>query len=116
MKSQEIVTLFLQRKNEFGVVGLTKKQCSWLVGQLSYEGELRSRHYTVWDNNDVAYHFNVYPQGGGFITPPTVPAAYVVPENELQRMQELADKLRGEGNEPGALMIEDTMRLIMRKQ
>lgn len=70
MKSQELVSMFLSRADEFGTVGLTKKQAAWLLGLIARDGNRQHGPvFTVRDESGTYYKFVVYPNGAGFIKP-----------------------------------------------
>lgn len=116
MKSNAIVSLFLERKDRFGCVGLSAKQADWLSGQLAREQRIdlgRGRHHslTVQDANGVYYKFAVYPNGAGFIKPfdgdkPQEDQS----ESSRQYLLDVITKLRAEGNVIAADALEATLK------
>jgi hypothetical protein len=115
MKSTAIVSLFLERKDRFGCAGLSRKQVAWLGDQLGKEhgAELfRDKHHpiTVWDASGNAYHFVIYPQGGGLIKPMPVDSLTGMTDETKKKSLEAAAKLREAGHAWAADEIEKALK------
>lgn len=116
MKSDAIVTLFLERKDGFGCARLSVKQTAWLSGQLVREQKInlgQGRHHplTVQDTNGNFYKFAIYPNGAGFIKPfhGDEPQAQSVDETNAKLLEAVAN-LRALGHTLAADELEKAMK------
>ncbi len=116
MKSTDIVTLFLERKDQFGCVGLSVKQSAWLSGQLVSEqkinlGQGRHQPLTVKYASGNAYAFAIYPNGAGFLKPiEEVFEQNQNSENEKAYLLSVIAKFRAEGNSVAADELEKAIK------
>lgn len=71
--AEELVSMFLDRADEFGCVGLSRKQVSWLcdVWFRDYPDWPYSRHHPLLVKNEDGEYYDlcIFPQGGGFLRP-----------------------------------------------
>jgi hypothetical protein len=117
MNSKEIVTNFLERKDEHGQVRLTVKQVKWLVGQLGREGALppvgRNNDLPVQNKLGEYFRLIVYPNGAGFLKPshnePSIFQKSVLNSDQVQQYVKIAEDLRAAGNELAAAEIEKSI-------